>query len=152
MYKSEAALSDTYLEKYCDSFMRTNDRGYLTLIREEYFEFGYQLLDIISSTFTSQKLVNTENILEKQKEALLENKGLMKKFLDSSKGNSIINEEGKIKIFELLVKKVCNVVFEDALKRFRTANTARGTRNAITGLGFRQEIQAQGRKKVRRRR
>ena len=52
MYKSDAALSDQYLKNWYHSTIRSLNRGRITLSREDFFKFGYKLLDSISSAAT----------------------------------------------------------------------------------------------------
>ena len=91
MYKSDAALSDQYLKNCYHSTMRTLDRGRMTLIKEDFFEFGYKLLDTISSTATEEKIMTRRDVLKIAKSNLLKDTSLWKMFLEST---SKINIDG----------------------------------------------------------
>ena len=71
MYKSDAALSDQYLKNCYHDTMRTLDRGHMTLIKEEFFTFGYQLLDSISAAATEEKVMARIGVLKLAKLNLL---------------------------------------------------------------------------------
>ena len=94
MYKSDAALSDLYLKNCYHSTMRTFDRGRITLMKEDFFEFGYKLLDIISSVATEEKIMARRGVLKIAKSNLLEDKNLWNMFL---KPTSQIKVDGIIK-------------------------------------------------------
>jgi hypothetical protein len=103
MYKSEAALSGHYLEKCYHDSIRTSDRGRMTLIKEEYFDFGFMLMDSLSSAVT-------DNVLRLEKEAILNRKPLWEYFREASKKVEYATEDNKRKMFELLVKKTIHAV------------------------------------------
>ena len=63
MYKNEAALSDQYLKNCYHNTMRTLERGRMTLIKEEFSNFGYKLLDSISIAATVEKIMAQVNVL-----------------------------------------------------------------------------------------
>ena len=71
IYKSDTALSDQYLKNCYHSTMRTLDRGCMTLIKEDFFKFGYTLLDSISSAATEEKIMARRNVLKMAKLNLL---------------------------------------------------------------------------------
>ena len=147
MYRSEAALSDHYLENCYHDTIRTADRGHLTLIREEYFDFGYMLMDNISSSVTEDILLSKMDVLRLVKEALLSNDPLWEMFIVSSKKVECVTEGDRRKMFELVVEKAVHALFEDVLKRLRAKHTSRGTKQNITGQGFRDEIKGMTRRK-----
>ena len=45
-----------YLDKHYDYFMRSANRGYLTLVAIKYFEFGSLLIEKVSEGLTQTKL------------------------------------------------------------------------------------------------
>ena len=147
MYKSEAALSDHYLERCYHDSIRTSDRGRMTLIKEEYFDFGYMLMDNLSSSLTEVKVLSKMDVLRLEKEAILSNKPLWEMFIESSKKVEYVDEDRKRKMFELLVKKTVHALFEDVLKTVRVKHTSRGTKQNMTGQAFRDEMKGMTRKK-----
>ena len=74
MYASEVILSDTYLEKCYDSFLRSSNRGYMTLFSEQCFDFGLHLIEKISSSLTQEKLKSELGITQKAKKNILGDK------------------------------------------------------------------------------
>jgi hypothetical protein len=58
MYTEEALLSQSYLDKCYDSFLRSSNTGFMTLVSEEYFDFGIELMKKVSSSITVEKLQN----------------------------------------------------------------------------------------------
>ena len=55
-YTAHGLLSEKYMETYYDSVLRSNNRGYLTLVNEDYFEFGYKLMKLVSESLTQDLL------------------------------------------------------------------------------------------------
>ena len=144
MYKSDAALSDQYLKNCYHDTMRTLDRGRMTLIKEEFFTFGYQLLDSISTAATEEKVMARVGVLKIAKLNLLQDESLWEMFLDSTSKIQIdgITVENKKGIFQLLVEKSTNTWFEDTFKRLRAKHTARGTKKNKTGQTFREHLKS----------
>ena len=148
MYKSEAALSDHYLENCYHDTMRTSDRGHMTLVREEFFEFGYMLMDNLSSSVTEGKLLSKMEVLRLEKEAILNNTPLWEMWKVSSEKVQCVTEGDRKKMFEYVVKKTVHTKFEDVFKGLRGKLTARGTKQNISGLSFRGEMKGMDRKKT----
>ena len=140
MYKSDAALSDQYLKNCYHSTMRTFDRGRMTLIKEDFFAFGYKLLDSISSTATEEKIMTRRDVLKIVKSNLLKDKSLWKMFLESTSQINIdgITKKNKKRNFHSLVEKSTNTWYEDSIKRLRAKHTARGIQKNKTGQAFRE--------------
>ena len=44
-HAEEALLSDSYLCKCCDSFLRSSNRGFMTLVSVKHFDFGVELIE-----------------------------------------------------------------------------------------------------------
>ena len=98
MYKSDTALSDQYLKNCYHSTRRTLDRGHMTLIKEDFFEFKYKLLDSISSTATEEKIMTRRDVLKIAKSNLLKDTSLWEMFLESTvkiNFDGIITKENK---------------------------------------------------------
>ena len=53
IYVEEALLSEFYLDKCYDSFLHSSNRGFLTLVSEEYFDFGIELMKKVPSLLTA---------------------------------------------------------------------------------------------------
>ena len=97
MYAADTVLSDEYLDNCYDSFLQSANRGYMTLVKKEYFEFGKKLMEVLSSLVTQEKLLNEKHVTEKAIESLVKNNELMEMFLESSKDNTHLVEEEKKK-------------------------------------------------------
>ena len=138
MYASEAVLSDDYVEKYYDLFLRSTDRGYMTLVREKYCGFGLQLMDKLSRLVTQQKLKLEHEVVKKAKISILEDIELKETFLDCCESDIyLVGEKEKMEMFVVLVTKTANARFSDELRAFRQANTVRGCKKTVTGQSLR---------------
>ena len=87
MHSAQVALSDGYLERWLNGAMRVADRGYLTLIREEYCSFGMQLMAKLSVALAQEKLASAKDAAEKAKEGILRGKALLEEWAKACEGN-----------------------------------------------------------------
>jgi hypothetical protein len=97
MYAEEALLSESYLEKCYDSFLQSSNRGFMTLVSEEYFDFGIELMKKVSSSVTVQKLQNDLDVTATAKQSILQDDKLITKFIECSKDNTCLEEAGRKK-------------------------------------------------------
>lgn len=51
IYAEEVLLSKFYVDNYYDCFLRSTNRGFMTLVNENYFEFGFKLIKKIVHQF-----------------------------------------------------------------------------------------------------
>ena len=144
MYAAETVLSDEYLDNCYDGFLRSANRGYMTLVKEEYFQFGKKLMEVLSALVTQEKLLNESNVTEKATNTLANNDELKKLFLDCSKNNTHLDEEGKKEMYNILVNKTANVRWADEMRAFREAYTARGSKANKSGQEFRPSLKGIG--------
>ena len=112
----------------------------MTLVKEEYFEFGKKLMEALSSLVTQDKLLNEKHVTEKGIEALVKNNELMEMFLKSSENNIHLKEEEKKKIYYVLVNKTANIRWADEMRAVRESRTSRGSKANKTGQEFRQSL------------
>ena len=105
MYAADTVLSDEYLDNCYDSFLQSANRGYMTLVKEEYFEFGKKLMEVLSALVTQEKLLNAKHVTKKAMESLENHNGLMTMFLKSSKDNTHLEEEEKKKYISCFSKQ-----------------------------------------------
>ena len=54
--KEEAILNEECRMKCHDSFFEAWDRGRLTLVNEKHFDFGFQLVKLVATSFSRKKL------------------------------------------------------------------------------------------------
>eukprot|EP00536_Pseudo-nitzschia_multiseries_P010146 jgi/Psemu1/25142/gm1.25142_g len=122
-YTEEALQSQAHLLDKCyDSFLRSSNRGRLTL-----------------------ELVNDPDATANAKDDILKNDELLEVFLDCSKGNVYLGKlSEKKKIFAELVDKVINARFSEEIRAYREEHTARGTKYKGTNLTMREEIDVIG--------
>jgi hypothetical protein len=100
MYAEEALLSQSYLDKCYDSFLQSSNRGFMTLVSEEYFDFGVELMKKVSSSITVEKLQNDLDVTAAAKQAILEDNELITKFIECSTGNEMFRRGGEEKIIQ----------------------------------------------------
>ena len=67
--------------------MRSTNRGYLTLVTINYFEFGSLLMKKVSEGLTQTKMKNNLGASEKGKKSILNDKELLNSFLKASDDN-----------------------------------------------------------------
>jgi len=60
----------TNLDKCYDSFLRSSNRGFMTLVSEEYFDFGIELMKKVSSSLTVEKLQNDLDVTATAKQSI----------------------------------------------------------------------------------
>eukprot|EP00536_Pseudo-nitzschia_multiseries_P008100 jgi/Psemu1/19586/gm1.19586_g len=124
-YTEEALQSQAYLDKCYDSFLRSSNRGRLTL-----------------------KIGNDPDATLNAKDDILKNDELLEVFLDCSKGDVYLGKlSEKKKIFAELVDKVINARFSEEIGAYREEHTARGTKYKGTNLTMREEIDVIGSRK-----
>eukprot|EP00536_Pseudo-nitzschia_multiseries_P019316 jgi/Psemu1/60050/gm1.60050_g len=103
IYAKGALQSQTYLEKCYDSFLRSANRGKLTLLNEQYFDFGVQAMKKVDL-----------NMTEHAKKEIMGDQELLDLFLDCSKSNDYLEEDReKQKIFKELLDQVVNARFSE---------------------------------------
>ena len=141
-YREEAMLDQAYMEKCYDIFMRTWDRGGLTLVNTKYFDFGKNLMKEVSTALTKTKLQSNLNVCESAKKELLADKELFGNFCTISKNYKELLKKTRKKIFEELMEKVVNVKFSDVMRTVREDETTRGSEKKPTDLNTRTFLES----------
>ena len=127
--------------------MRVADRGYLTLIREEYCSFGMQLMAKLSVALTQGKLLSAKDAVEKAKKQVLSDKALMGEWMKACEGSEHLQgREEKKKLLTALVQKAANARFCGECRAYHEAFAARGSAGS-TGCSMRGELKAKVAKK-----
>eukprot|EP00536_Pseudo-nitzschia_multiseries_P005420 jgi/Psemu1/12527/gm1.12527_g len=140
-YAEEALQSQVYLNKCYDSFLRSSNRGRLTLVNEQYFHFGVMLIKKVSASVDQEKLGNDPDVTANAEDDILKNDELLEVSLDCSKCNVYLGKlSEKKKIFAELVDKVINARFSEEIRAYREEHAARGTKYEGTNLTMREEI------------
>ena len=148
MYAEEALLSQSYLDKCYDSFLRSSNRGFMTLVSEEYFAFGVEAMKKVSSALTGEKLQNQLQTTQKEKQRILNDKSLLDLFMDCSANNNHLDgEEEKKIIFYELMEKIVNARFGEEIRAHKEEFTTRGSKNKKTNLTLRKTLDVIGSKK-----
>merc|ERR1712211_21591 len=95
----EALLSKEYVEKYYDCFLRSTNRGFMTLVNENYFEFGFNLIKKIALAVTRDKLENDIHASEEAKKSIMEDTELQDEFMDISRkyNNKFLEDVDSVK-------------------------------------------------------
>ena len=155
IYAEEAMQQQEYLDKYYDSFMRSANRGYLTLVTIKYFEFGSLLMEKVSEGLTQTKLKNNLGASEKGKKSILNDNEILQSFLKASEDNEHLKSvDDRTKIFKLLVDKVVNARFSEEFRAYKEEYTVRGGKNKEHNLTLRGSLNSLGakrkKKKIRR--
>eukprot|EP00536_Pseudo-nitzschia_multiseries_P006133 jgi/Psemu1/14547/gm1.14547_g len=115
-YAEEALQSQVYLDKCYDSFLRSSNRGRLTLK--------------VSASVDQEKLGNDPDVTANAKDGILKNDELLEAFLDCSKE---------------LVDKVINARFSsEEIRAYREEHTATGTKYKRMNLTMREDIDVIG--------
>eukprot|EP00536_Pseudo-nitzschia_multiseries_P004291 jgi/Psemu1/9647/gm1.9647_g len=117
-YAEEALQSQVYLDKCYGSFLRSSNRGRLTLVNEQYFHFGVMLMKKVLASVDQQKLDNDPYVTANANDDILKNDELLEVFLDCSKGNVYLGKlsSEQNKIFAELVDKLINASFTTKYK------------------------------------
>ena len=76
IYHQEAAKSESYIRNCYDPRLRLYNRGWLTLVNEEYFEFGNKLMIKASSAMTQTILKTKKDPVGTSKLQIKEDKKL----------------------------------------------------------------------------
>ena len=83
------------METYYDSFLRSNNRGYVTLVHAHYFEFGYKLMEKVSESLTRDMLQNNMNASIEGKQKVMMDLQLIEEFWEISKkhNNNVLEKK-----------------------------------------------------------
>eukprot|EP00536_Pseudo-nitzschia_multiseries_P014605 jgi/Psemu1/215285/e_gw1.735.4.1 len=151
-YAEESLQSQVYLDKWCyDSFLRSSNRGRLSLVNEQYFHFGVMLMKKVSASVDQEKLGNDSDVTANAKDDILKNDELLEVFLDCvhvAKAMFTWELSEKKKIFAELIDKVINARFSEEIRPYREKHTVRGTKYKGTNLTMREEIDVIGLRKL----
>ena len=104
--------------KYYDCFLRSTNRGFMTLMNENYFEFGFKLMKKVALALTKFKLESDIDAAEKGKKEIMNDADLWDEFLQISlkHNNQFLKEEKSIKCLYLeLIEKTVNARFSDRM-------------------------------------
>ena len=138
--KEEALLNPDYLEKCLDPFMRSFDKGGLTLINPEYFDFAAIVIRKVSEAVTTTKLKRDMSVTRHKKKKLLGDMQLFESFLEISGGHQRLENQGKKKVFSEILEKVVNCKFNDVMNMVHEQNIARGSEKISLLQGRLQEV------------
>ena len=125
--------------------MQSMNRGGMTLMNKKYFDFGFKLLEIVSSKLTQDDLQN--NILAPKiaKSEILENDDLFEEFwvILELHDNSYLKQKEDVKrIYHELLEKVVNSRFSEECRLFRQDHTVHGGTLTHNNLVFRENLDA----------
>ena len=135
--------SKSYVEKYYDIFLRSSNRGFMTLVSEIYFEFGFKSIEKVSLALTQDIMNRDIESVETGKEILIADKELHDNFIEISKNNNFLEKECDItNIYHELLDKVVNSRFSEEYCTYREENTVRGGKAKESNLAFRGELDA----------
>ena len=151
IYAEEAMEQKEYLDKYYDSFMRSSNRGYMTLVSIKYFDFGSQLITKVTETLNQRKLKNNLDATEKGKKLIMNDQDLLNCFLTASQDN--VHMESKVDqttMFKLLVDKVINTRFSEEFWAYKEEYTVRGGKNKLNNLTLRGQLDSYGKRKKKK--
>ena len=70
IYATDALKSDSYLKNCYNPCLRVYNRGWLTLVNENYFVFGEKLMEKVSSSLTEWKISTEKNDIDKSKKEI----------------------------------------------------------------------------------
>jgi hypothetical protein len=125
IFHHDAVKNETYLEKCYDDFDVLRNKGWLTLVSPEYFEFGNKLLTKIRSKCNQQKFRELGNACIKMaKQDVLEDGELLTDFFACDNQTEVSNRI-KRDVFRQLVEKTLNARIGRESNQFRVENTGR---------------------------
>ena len=133
--KEEALLNPSCVEKCLDPFMRTFDKGGLTLINPKYFDFGAVVIRKVSEAVTTAKLKRDMSVTRCEKKNLLGDQQLFETFLETTEGCQGLDNQGKKNVFSEILDKVVNCKFNDVMNMVHEQNIARGSEKNVTRAG-----------------
>ena len=118
----------------------------MTLVNQEYFEFGDELLKKVSSEQTERKLSTKKVNVGGTKLEILEDTKLWDMFNDisNSKNNSLCKNDERKKLYNALLEKVLNARITQEFRRYQEKYIARNSRENRLGLMTRPELKSIG--------
>ena len=145
--KKDAIQSEIYIEKCYDSFLRSIDRGRMTLVNLNYFNFWSDVMKMIGTALISDRFKCEHDLANKTKIEVKNDKLLLENFFKVSDGFNFLNNKEKEQIYSELVDKIINAVFSDKMRSYREEFTVRGSKARENNLVLRQNLDALSSKK-----
>ena len=133
--KEEALLNPDYVEKCLDPFMRSFEKGGLTLVNPRHFDYGAMVMRKVSEAVTTTKLKRDLSVTRCEKRNLLADKQLLKTFLETTAGHQGLDKQGKKKVLSEILQKVVHCKFSDVMNMVHEQNIARGSEKNVTRAG-----------------
>ena len=100
------------------------------MVNPKHFDFGFQVIKLVSKAVTQTKLEGALGITESEKEKLLEDEKLKEDFLKVTESHEALDDEQKLKVLRQLLEKVVDVKFNDVVTLIGRRKTGRGTKQA----------------------
>ena len=141
-HKEDALLDETYMAKSYDVFMRSFDRGGLTLVNPQYFDLGVKIMKRVSTSYTRDDLVGSMGVTKLSKEKVVNDEGLIQHFQNVSKDYEELDVNERKVIFQELMKKVVNAKYTDVVNVAKADFTSRGSKDNPTAFSTRQKLEA----------
>ena len=110
MTLTEALQDEEYLRKYYPIKERIINRGGLSLVRKELFEFGRALMKRVTSVDVKKEVTKDKDALEQEYITIRECEVISSLFLKAVRNNSKVPQEVKLMVCERLCRKVFNAV------------------------------------------
>jgi hypothetical protein len=143
IFHHDAVRNETYMEKCYDDFDVLRNKGWLTLVSPDYFEFGNKLLTKIRSKCNQKKFQELGNACIKMaKQDVLEDVELLTEFFACNNQTDVSNRI-KRDVFRQLVEKTLNARIGREASKYRVENTGRKGKEQ-SDMTLRDSLQQKG--------
>jgi hypothetical protein len=146
----DVVLDDEYMELCYSISHQMVNKGGLTLVSKDYFQFGKSLMAEIRRSFSCETAQSNDR-MKKAYDALVANKELREQFVAVGHQRSSVGREVKLDIYKELVTKAFNArvaVEVNKMEQKRTARHVEGTADT----SFRTMLKVQTKKVTEKRR
>ena len=136
-----AILDRIYMDECYSVSDQIHNKGGLTLVSMEYFNFGRQLVSKIYASFNEKRMAKDgNNSLENSYRELVEDLELRFSFLQCDP-TSEVREEIKLEIMKKIMKKVMHAMSRQVTKKYNEAHTGHYSKTG-SDSAFREKLKA----------
>ena len=148
IFHHEAIVNETYMALYYDTSTQILNNGGLSLISEQYFPFGYELLRRVRDSFSENDLKLHGNESVKKAFDTLTAQASIRRVFDACDKNagSSLDDCFKCMIFEELVRKVFHARVNEVIKKYKEQHFGRHSKKGDGGTTFRGFLRARTKK------
>jgi hypothetical protein len=139
MMMRERQADDVYMSKYYDANMAMANRGGLTLVNSNFFEFGKSFLSTVRGAFNEDMITqDPHHAFENAKTHVMNNQSLRSYFLALCKKHSVGDLTACEHVYTTVVRKTIHARFSVVYRHWKEANVKRNGQ-----VAFRTQLKAQ---------